>query len=380
MQDSGRMSLPIPTTLDAFDAAWLTSALGTAGVATAEVTEVTAERIAVGEGFLGELARLHLTYAVEGAGPGTAVAKIPTTDGGLKPLGMMLGVYEREARFYDEVAPKLAIRVPEAYYNGSDAGTETYALLLEDVGHHRRGDHLAGAGLAEAQAVVRAAAGIHARWWDSEELKAMDWVPPLDSPLNLSLPALYEASWSTVMDRYGHLYAPALRTHLESFIPTIGDFLTSWSGMSRTLTHNDFRLDNLLFDDGPLGSGDDEPGVVVLDFQLVGRGDGSGDLAPFLGCNLDVDLRRTHELDLLALYHRTMQEAGAGFENFDDLVRQIDTAHLFWLVNWGNTAVSADHPNQRAADLFEQILVRSVAAVEDRDSVQYIDAYTWRPS
>ena len=45
---------------------------------------------------------------------------------------------------------------------------------------------------------------------------------------------------------------------------------------SRTLTHNDFRLDNLLFDDA-----ETVPKVVVIDFQLVGRGDGSGDIAPF---------------------------------------------------------------------------------------------------
>ena len=51
---------------------------------------------------------------------------------------------------------------------------------------------------------------------------------------------------------------------------------------------------------------------------------------------------------------------------------RIDTAHLFWLVNWGNTAVTADHPNQRAEDLFIAGLQRSIATVIDRDSVQYI--------
>ena len=42
-----------------------------------------------------------------------------------------------------------------------------------------------------------------------------------------------------------------------------------------------------------------------------------------------------------------MQSNNAGYEAFDDLVRQIDTAHLFWLVNWGNTAVTADQPNEK---------------------------------
>ena len=59
--------------------------------------------------------------------------------------------------------------------------------MLEDVGHYRSGDHLAGANLPDAISVMETAANIHARWWDSEELSAMEWVPPLDSPINMGL-------------------------------------------------------------------------------------------------------------------------------------------------------------------------------------------------
>ena len=362
------MALNIPDALEDFDADWVSQALKTSGASSSMVSNVVAERIAIGEGFLGELARLHLTYSDTGEGPATAIAKIPTTDGALKPLGVMLGVYERESLFYTHVAPKITIRKPGIYFNGSDPESEKYALLLEDVGQYRSGDHLQGASLEDAMAVIDTAAQIHSRWWDSQELIEMEWIPPLDSPINMGLQGLYEASWSTVMDQYGHLYPEWLPEKLEMFIPEISQWLTSWAERSRTLTHNDFRLDNLLFDDQPEGL----PEVVVIDFQLVGRGDGSGDLSPFLGCNLDVDLRRTSEIDLLRRYHELMHDREAGFETFDELVEQIDTAHLFWLVNWGNTAVTADHPNERAQKLFKVILERSIAAVVDRDSVQYI--------
>lgn len=361
------MELEIPTSLEHFTSDWLTTALTHADKDYGPVTLVHAERIAVGEGFLGELARLHLTYGGGDRGPTTLIAKIPTTDGLLKPLGVMLGVYERESLFYEQVASKVKIRVPEVYYNGRDSDEENYALLLEDVGHFRAGDHLAGATLPDAEAVMETAANIHSRWWDSEELAAMDWVPPLDSPINMGLQGLYEQSWPLVMDKYGHLYPEWLPPKLEEFIPEVSNWLISWAQQSRTLTHNDFRLDNLLFDDE--GS---SPNVVVIDFQLVGRGDGSGDISPFLGCNLDIDLRRSEEISLLQKYFDVMQRSNAGHETFDDLVRQIDTAHLFWLVNWGNTAVTADQPNERAVDLFNAVLERSIATVVDRDSVQYI--------
>ncbi|GIR38417.1 MAG: hypothetical protein CM15mP49_38020 [Actinomycetota bacterium] len=78
---------------------------------------------------------------------------------------------------------------------------------------------------------------------------------------------------------HGHVRASIPRlaaTKLEEFIPEVSNWLISWAEQSRTLTHNDFRLDNLLFDDA-----ETVPKVVVIDFQLVGRGDGSGDIAPF---------------------------------------------------------------------------------------------------
>ncbi|MEC8767535.1 MAG: phosphotransferase, partial [Actinomycetota bacterium] len=279
------MDFEIPISLDDFTAQWLTTAFEHNGRGHGPVTEVRAERIAVGEGFLGELARLYLSYDEGNEGPQTVIAKIPTTDGALKPLGVMLGVYERESLFYEQVASKLEIRIPEAYFNGRDSDNANYALLLEDVGHYRPGDHLAGANLPDAVSVMETAANIHARWWDSEELTAMEWVPPLDSPINMGLQGLYEQSWPTVMDTYGHLYPDWLPPKLEEFIPEVSNWLISWAEQSRTLTHNDFRLDNLLFDDA-----ETVPKVVVIDFQLVGRGDGSGDIAPFLGCNLDIDL------------------------------------------------------------------------------------------
>ena len=100
------MALSIPESLNDFDAEWLTRALIASGVTSSVVADVATERIAIGEGFLGELARLHLTYETDESGPQTVIAKIPTTDGALKPLGVMLGVYEREALFYTHVAPK----------------------------------------------------------------------------------------------------------------------------------------------------------------------------------------------------------------------------------------------------------------------------------
>ena len=127
------MDLNIPSTLDDFTIDWLNEAFLVSGNNYGPIVSLVSERIAVGEGFLGELARLHIEYGDGVAGPATAIAKIPTTDGSLKPLGVMLGVYERESLFYEQVAPKVAIQKPDIYFNGRNAEDEKYALSKEKI-------------------------------------------------------------------------------------------------------------------------------------------------------------------------------------------------------------------------------------------------------
>ncbi|MEM9204532.1 MAG: phosphotransferase [Actinomycetota bacterium] len=353
-------SSTIPTTLADITPAMMTDGLRANGFADADVASIEVERIAVGEGFLGELARLHLTYGT-GAGPATAIGKIPTTDSGLKPIGDLLDVYNREHRAYAEIIPQLKVRTPRAWLNLGNAETGAYCLVLEDVGHLAAGDHHAGGTLAQARAAVTAAAGVHSRWWN--KVDALEWVPPIDSPLNMGLQGMVEASWPMVVDRYGEILGADVIAHLENFIPTMSEMLVAYGPVSNTLVHNDFRLDNMFFD------GDE---LLLIDWQVVGRGDGMGDIAPFLSCNLDVDLRREHEADLFGLYHRLMSEAGAGYVDFDDLITSYRLSLNFWLANWCNTAATKGETTQRGEELFERMLTRNVDAYREHEAWEMI--------
>ena len=70
----------IPSGPDEITPEWLTQALRSTGVATeSQVTSVTSDMMAAGQGFAGQLARLEPTYASreEGA-PTSIVAKFPS--------------------------------------------------------------------------------------------------------------------------------------------------------------------------------------------------------------------------------------------------------------------------------------------------------------
>lgn len=364
------MDARIPVRLEDFTAEFVSEALAADG-SPANVSSVRVERIGTGDGFLGDVGRLHLDYAgPDDLGPSTLVAKIPTSDEGLKPLGVMLGVYEREARFYDELAKDLQIGLPRCYYNAWDTDVDGYALLLEDVSHLTAGDQAAGASLEQAVAALRAAAGVHSRWWKNPTITESDWVPKIDDPLNLGLQDLFAASFPTVVDLFGDRLGPRLVSTIEEFIPTTADFLRSYGDISVTLVHNDFRLDNMFF-------GSD---LTLIDWQIIGCGDGSGDFVPFLAVNLDTELRRAREEDLLAGYLDVMHEHEAGYPDLDSLMTGYRGGLLFWLATWMNTVATAGRPNERAVALMECVVDRLAAAALDHEVWEFQGDYTFHPS
>ncbi len=354
--------MAIPRTIDEVDSEFLSEVLAQ------PVEAVSGERIAVGEGFLGELARLTLTYAEDAEGPSTVIAKIPTTDSDLKPLGLMLDVYLREHRAYNEIIPKLKVRTPRAFYNGAEPDDELYCLILEDVGHFRPGDHHAGGSLEDARAAMRTAAGIHGRWWG--RVDDLDWVPPIDSPLNLALQGMYEDAFPVIVDQLGDLLGSDLVGHIERWIPTCSDWLQTYGDKSYTLSHNDFRLDNMFFD------GDE---LVLIDWQIIGRGDGFGDICPFLSSNLEPELRRAHETELLKLYQATINDLGGGYSDFGDAMMSYRAGLNFWLCHWCFTGVSAGETTERGKELFERMVARTADAVREHESWELTGDHSWRP-
>src|SRR5262249_28237387 len=160
---------------------WLSEALG------APVTSVASEPIAAGTGFLGKLVRLTPRYGKEAADrPRSLIAKLPTLDAGVRQLAMMFRFYEREVRFYRQLADRVSLRVPRAHHIGFDPASGDFVLLLEDMAPARIGDQLEACSTEEARLAVHDVAALHAGWWASPALGRLDWMPMADDPVNLS--------------------------------------------------------------------------------------------------------------------------------------------------------------------------------------------------
>lgn len=356
----------VPRTLADLTPEWLSEALDTT-VVDADVTP-----IAEGEGFMGRLARVRPTYAAGASGPSSMVAKIPTDDPGSVAIGQMLQVWEREARFYLELAPRLPVRTPACHYAGGDHDSGIFALLLEDLSPYDGGDQIAGATAAQTDAAIDWLARFHASASGGAMAADLPWLPATaNSPMYQGLGPMLEAVWPAFVEKFGRLAPPDTLGWVERMIHRWNESLAEQL-LPLTVVHADFRVDNLFFDDR--GGDGEEVDVIVLDWQSIALGEGLYDVAYFLGGSVPTDRRRASERALVARYGSTLRELGVDVpgdaELFDHYRRAVLLAMTVGALLMGQLDLTV---NQRAVDLANVAVERIYTTGKDLEVGELID-------
>ncbi|MGQ4618657.1 phosphotransferase [Nocardia sp. R7R-8] len=264
-----------------------------------------------GTGQVASCLRLTLTFAGDrGDAPEALVGKFASDDPTSREVGTAAGLYARELGFYRELAPTLAIRTPKLYHaDSSDDGR--FALLLEDVSPAVVVDQLDGCSPDRAEIAIRQAAALHASSWGRAELREVPWLNSFRTVLDATVQFLPDFH-----DRFRSTYADLVDANILEVADKLVTTIPSWHRLTSdgyALWHHDFRPDNLLFD----ANGGADP-LVVVDWQTVSYGPAVADVSYFLGCGLSVEDRRTHERDLVGIYHDALVRAGVGGLTFDD--------------------------------------------------------------
>lgn len=353
-----------PTAIAEVTAEWLADALGF------PLDGIDVHPIAAGEGFMGQLARVALR-SPDPSAPASVIVKLPTADPGGRFLGETMRVWEREHCFYRDVAGHLSIRIPIAFVNIADPP----CLVLEDLAPAVPGDHVVGATLDQAQRAIDVLARHHAAWFQHPMLDGLGWMPGLDDPSVLTIGPMFELGWPMFLERFGdELPARCLRW-CEQFATTVPEWILGHAHEPVTMTHGDFRLDNLFFcDDGT---------VAVIDWQLCMRAPGQADLVYFCANNLDTPMRRAHEDALIERYVAGLHAAGvpAAAVTLDVVRRGYLEGLLFYAMSFGASLLTIDPANERGTQLFEALVRRTFAAVDDLavGTVLGLDDGTWSP-
>jgi hypothetical protein len=341
-----------PTTVDAITPQWLSGVLG------AEVSGFEARPVGAGVGFLGIVCRLNLAYDGDAPGaPKSLIAKLPSSDPGARMITTTFRHYEKEVRYYEQMASKNCLPTPAAYFHAFDAETGDFALLLQDLAPARNGDQVAGLSVADAKLAVVALARMQAQWWDKPALHAYDWLPAFNDPAMLGLESVFTQCWAPYRDFLGERLPAELVPIGERLGPSITRMLHHLTGRPCTLVHGDYRADNFFFE-GP------SP-FAVVDWQIVIKGMGTFDLAYMMAGNLSVEDRRAHEAELVRLYHRTLLENGVKNYDFDTCWRDYRTSVLMaWI--WPVIGIGAlDPANERGLAFFYEWSKRACTAVAD---------------
>ena len=101
-------------------------------------------------------------------------------------------------------------------------------------------------------------------------------------------------------DRYGARIGPdavAAAQWLSNKLLDLRSGLADLSEIALCVTHNDFRLDNMLF-----GMDPDTPALTTVDWQTLSAGYGPVDIAYALGSGLLPELRERHEQQIFERY------------------------------------------------------------------------------
>ena len=345
--------------------AWLTAALRESGVIReASVTSTASEPVGAGSGFIGQLARVKLTYdRAEAGAPASLIAKLPTLDPGGRGIGNLFRFYEREIRFYEEVAGNSELSVPKRLYSAMDVPGDEFILLIEDLAPAAVGDQIVGCTIAQAELAFRSVAKFHAAWWESAALDKLEWMPDINAPVMQAAQGAYQQSWGPFCQMFGdHLSAEMRATgeELQHHIVDIQDLLVR---APRTINHGDFRGDNMFF-----GTAEGGAPYTLADWQIASKGRGAFDIAYFTTSSLTSADRKTHEMRLLRLWHDALSEHGVQGYAWDQAVLDYRLSALY---SWMYVAIavgSLDPANERGMALFNAWVQRCSTAVAELDA------------
>ncbi|HZG65319.1 MAG TPA: hypothetical protein VEZ12_01150, partial [Herpetosiphonaceae bacterium] len=184
---------------------WLTDTLRARGVLVqARVMSLTIQDLGTEKGITGHLARVRLDYDTsEPDAPRSLIAKCSAGDPQARAMIHSRGFYEREVRFYEQLAARSPLRTPHCYCSAIDLASGASLLLLEDLAPARNGSQIKGCSSEEAELAIRAVAAFHAAWWEHPHLGALNWLALRGFIAVDQARAAFKATWEPCLGKLG---------------------------------------------------------------------------------------------------------------------------------------------------------------------------------
>jgi hypothetical protein len=313
VKQHGASVVRVPSSLDEISAEWLTEALREGGLDDVVVASVHQESLGAVHGFACVLSRLVIEYATAPAGaPASLVAKIPNPDPVAQAAGSAMLGWERESRFYADLAPRIAARTARCFYNGAVPERVAFLLLLEDLGGLTTGDQIVGLTPRQAEVAARWLGEFHSSWCGRSELADFDWLEPMHERRRQHQP-LVAASWEPFVEKFGPMLPAGPLGWMEKYIDTFGQ--PRGGAAPTTVVHGDFRPDNFMLDG--------DRAIVPIDWQNVAITTGAYDLANLVATAITPEQRRLTTEQLVETYRKTLLSRGVDPGTYEELFESV---------------------------------------------------------
>jgi hypothetical protein len=349
----------IVDTIEELTPGWFTGTLRDGGTlsSAAAVSEVRSELM--GNGQVGMVVRCELGYDGDAPdAPESVVVKLPSAEPGNRQIGIAMGLYENEVRFYREVAPQAGITVPRLHWGDVEPASGRITLVIDDLTTCAEvGDMIATATPEQAELAFAELVKLQAPLWNDPQLRSLPW---LADPSRAQM--LFDAV-APAIEPFKAAYGERLEPEHVALIERLGPKASTWPARALVdplvVIHGDFRLDNMLF-----GTAPDAPPISILDWQACRLGPPLLDHSIFLGSCMSVEDRRTHERDLLRGYHQGLVDAGVRGFTFEDCLESYRISSLYPLLLTVSMSLFLAHTD-RDREVWTQLLRGTAELVHD---------------
>ncbi len=344
----------LPDSIDDVTAEWMSAVTG--------LSIETVDHHLIGEGIGVSSAVYRSRLTGEGV-PETIVTKLPALAEEAVFTSTMLRMYIREVRFFEMMAAKVPITVPRCFHAHVDPESSKFVVLMEDMGDLRMIDQIDAMALSDAEIAVDALAAWQATFWNGcDSLLASGAAVSLADPIYPAvLPIVFAEGWEKCT---AGLDLPAEILEIgPGWVDAMPKVMQDLCVGPTTANHGDYRGDNILFaDDGS---------VVLLDFQLIGHGSASYDLAYFITQSLDAGLAAESERTLFDRWVAALIANGVAPADTADLWEQYRRAAYFCLVYPIVASRGMDFDDSRQRRLLEVMTTRFARAVRELDLADF---------
>ena len=279
-------------------------------------------------GLMSAMFRVGLTYE-DGAGsaqqtrskglplppPASLIVKLSPPFFGVRLIGTIFGLFNAEVRFYaDGIGGTVGVKTPNCYHAALEGHTHRCCIIAEDMAPRRPPDQFGAMTETMACEAVTELALLHSHYHNQIRAKmpSTDWVLTMDSDrlMPIAMGQYYKqvdfflafaAKIGKPVTVKTRALAEVLRVRGPSFHKLAELSPRELGGpTATTLTHGDFRPENIFFGDG-------QP-VTMIDFQLAKESPGEFDLTWMVTQGWPVDTRRQREMAVIEAYYTRMCE------------------------------------------------------------------------